>query len=146
MTWATAAADVDSWPSVVAVIITVIGGLAAILLKQRSNEQKIERADDRIVEVQKTVESVDAQVHGNDGGRSMRDDLGQALRLMGIVKDAVEKLQDQDLRLIRNDVSRLSGDVQLLRTEIIQERTARLSLVKLVERPAATNGHTSIEQ
>ena len=62
----------------------------------------------------------------------MAASLVDAMKLMHVVRELVEKMQDRDIPLIRGDISRISQDVQMLRAELVQERQARASLVRAI--------------
>jgi hypothetical protein len=125
-----------TWLGVLGIlIITIPPSLiaAGAMFQSRRNRTKLGEVKDDVGVVQESVNTVNAQVT-NGHTTNMRDDITQALRLMGIVKDGVEKLQDNDIRFIRGDISRLSEDVQVLRGELTHERDARIDLAKIVHK------------
>lgn len=111
-----------TWLGVLSVlIITIPSILGALAVIQTQRNRK------KLGDVKSTVERVNDQV-SNGHHTNLRDDLTEGLRLMRIVKTGVEKLQDEDIRLIRGDISRISNDIQTLRGELSVERNARTDL------------------
>jgi hypothetical protein len=119
-----------TWLGVLAVLIvtvpsTLVG--ASAMITARRNRKKLSTVQHSINTTQTGIDNINEQVTNNHN-TNLRDDLTEILRMTGITKDAVEKLQDNDIRLIRNDISRISGDIQVLRHELTDERDARTNL------------------
>jgi peptidoglycan hydrolase CwlO-like protein len=135
---------------IAAVVVTVPSTVAAVAAFRvsRRNRDKIGEAQTSIGEaktsisdVQTTVNTVNQQVTNNHK-TNLRDDLSESLRhtdglraqltesvrLMGIIKTGMERLQDEDIRMIRADQTNIREDIQVLRHELTDERDARTEL------------------
>jgi hypothetical protein len=126
----------SDWYGVVGILIINIG----ILLQSRRNGSTAKEAASeakevgaKVQDIKGTVNDVQGQV-ANGHHTNLRDDLTEALSMMRIVKSGVENLQDKDIRLIRDDISRISGDISVLRGELTDERVAREDLAAEVHR------------
>jgi hypothetical protein len=110
-------------------IVTVPATLAGIsaMITARRNRKKLSTVQSSIKTTQTGIDNINEQVTNNHN-TNLRDDLTEVLRMTGITKDAVEKLQDNDIRLIRGDISRISDDISVLRGELTDERDARTDL------------------
>jgi ABC-type phosphate transport system auxiliary subunit len=81
----------------------------------------------KLGDVQTSVDDANTQLR-NGHSTNLRDDLSEALLMMKDVKQGVHELQNNDIRLIRQDISRISGDISVLRAELTVERDARTDI------------------